>query len=315
MRFLFLWLVVWCVQSVADAHLFVYHRFGDDRHPSTNIPTEKLREQFTYFKERGYKVVPLEDVVQRIHAKEAIPDTWVVLTIDDNYKSFYDNGLALFKEFGYPFTLFVYTGATQRGYGDYATWEQLHEIGKYGELAFHSHEHPNMTQLDDDALKKDFETGMALFEKHLGKKARYFSYPYGEYDERVKAIASSYDFEAIINQNMGAVSHQSDLLNLDRSALGENSNLGTLLSYRHLNAKWLAPKTYPKDSKLNTVEVEIQEKTKQAGLYITGLGWQEIPVEEGIIRYTVDQTLTHDRTRLILSVGKKISTHILIKDH
>ena len=221
MRLLFLWLFVWCAQAFADAHLFVYHRFGDDRHPSTNVSLEKLREHFIYFKERGYKVVPLQKVVERIYAKEPIPDTWVVLTIDDNYKSFYDNGLALFKEFGYPFTLFVYTGATEQKYGDYSTWEELREIAKYGELEFHSHNHPYMTQLSDKALKKDFETGLALFEKHLGKKPRYFTYPYGEYDARVKAIAAAYGFEAIINQNMGAVSHRSDPLNLDRSALGE----------------------------------------------------------------------------------------------
>ncbi|MBE0495590.1 MAG: polysaccharide deacetylase family protein [Campylobacterales bacterium] len=314
MRFLFFWLCVWCVQGLADAHLFVYHRFGDDRHPSTNVSLEKLREQFTAFKERGYKVVPLQDVVERVYAKEPIPDTWVVLTIDDNYKSFYENGLALFKEFGYPFTLFVYTGATEQGYGDYSTWKELREIAKYGALEFHSHNHPYMTQLSDAALKKDFETGLALFEKHLGKKPRYFSYPYGEYDERVKAIATSYGFKAIINQNMGAVSHRSDPFNLDRSALGENSNLSNLLSYRHLNAQWITPKTYPSDAKLSTVEVEVLEAGDKAGLYITGLGWQEVPMEHGRVHYTVDQTLTHDRTRLILSVGKKISTHILIKD-
>lgn len=315
MRLLFLWLIVWCVHALADAHLFVYHRFGDDRHPSTNISIEKLREQFTYFKENGYQVVPLEQVVEQIKAKRPIPDTWVVLTIDDNYKSFYENGLAIFKEFNYPFTLFVYVGATHRGYGDFTTWEELREIARYGELEFHSFNHPYMTQLNNEALRKDFQEGIALFEKHLGKKPRYFTYPYGEYDERVRDIAASFGFEAIINQNMGAVSHRSNLLNLDRSALGENSNLANLLSYRHLDAAWITPKTYPVDSKIGTIEVKVNELSDRAGLYITGLGWQEVPMDRGYIRYDVDQMLTHDRTRLILSVGKKISTHILIKDN
>ena len=39
--------------ALADAHIFNYHRFDDDRHPSTNISSKNLREQFEYFKEKG----------------------------------------------------------------------------------------------------------------------------------------------------------------------------------------------------------------------------------------------------------------------
>lgn len=315
MRLLLLWLVVWCVQSFADAHMFVYHRFGDDRHPSTNISVETLRTQFTYFKENGYHVVPLQTLVETLQSGKPVPDKWVVLTIDDNYKSFYENGLEVFKEFDYPFTLFVYVKATEKKYGDYASWEELREISRYGELEYHSYDHPFMTQLDDEALKKDFETGLALFEKHLGKAPRYFTYPYGEYDERVQKIAASYGFEAIINQNMGAVSAQSDVFNLERSALGETSKLDELLRYRHLDATWITPKAHPDNAPLGTVEAITQESGSKAGLYITGLGWREVPMEKGVVRYEIDKPLTHDRTRLILSVGNKINTHILIKDH
>jgi len=45
--------------AFADAHIFNYHRFDDDRHPSTNISSKNLREQFDYFKEKGYEVIPL----------------------------------------------------------------------------------------------------------------------------------------------------------------------------------------------------------------------------------------------------------------
>ena len=42
--------------AFADAHIFNYHRFDDDRHPSTNISSKNLREQFEYFKEKGFSV-------------------------------------------------------------------------------------------------------------------------------------------------------------------------------------------------------------------------------------------------------------------
>jgi len=39
----------------ADAHIFVYHRFSDTRHPSTNTSLSELRKEFNHFKNNGYK--------------------------------------------------------------------------------------------------------------------------------------------------------------------------------------------------------------------------------------------------------------------
>jgi len=38
----------------------------------------------------------------------------------------------VFKEYGYPFTLFIAVKYTERGYRDYVSWKQLKEISKYG---------------------------------------------------------------------------------------------------------------------------------------------------------------------------------------
>ena len=314
LRSLFL-LGLWCLSLIADAHIFVYHRFGDDRYPSTNISIPALRAQFDFLKSNGYEVVPLSQIVDAIRLQKPISDKWVALTIDDNYKSFFENGLEVFKEYNFPFTLFVYVEAAQKKYGDFSDWEELREISNYGELAFHSYGHPHMTQLDRTSLKQDFEKGLLLFEKELGFKPRYFSYPYGEFDQEVKDLAKSYGFEAIFNQNIGAISKESDVMNLDRSALGENSDLKDLLSYSHLNAHWIEPLDYPKDALLKSVHVKSSMVSPKAGLYITGLGWQEVPMRDGEVHFTINKPLTHERTRLILSIGKRISTHIIIKDN
>jgi peptidoglycan/xylan/chitin deacetylase (PgdA/CDA1 family) len=314
LRTLFL-LGLWCLSLVADAHIFVYHRFGDDRYPSTNISTQTLRAQFDYLKSNGYEVVPLFQIVEAINSKELLNQKWVAFTIDDNYKSFYENGLEIFKEYGHPFTLFVYAEAAQKKYGDFSDWEELRDIANYGQLAFHSYAHPHMTKMDEKALKEDFERGLKLFQKELGFKPEYFSYPYGEFDKNVQKIANSYGFKAIFNQNTGAISSNSNPMNLDRSALGENSNLKELLSYTHLSADWIEPLHYPESGILESVHVKSSIDSPKAGLYITGLGWREVPVVDGVVNFNINKPLTHERTRLILSVGKRISTHIIIKDN
>lgn len=311
----FWWFLLLSVTVWADAHIFIYHRFNDDRYPSTNTSLQELRYEFEYFKRNGYEVVSLEKLVQALRAKETIPDNWVVLTIDDNYKSFYRHGLALFKEYGYAFTMFVYVDATEQKYGDYMSWDELKELAKYGSLAFHSMHHPHMTELSDDALKKDFDEGLALFEKRLGIKPRYFSYPFGEFSPRVKAIAESYGFEAILNQNMGAVASFSDPLDLDRSALVGKSDLNAFLKYKALEATWIEPQYLLKDAKVGTLHVKANTSATKGGLYISGFGYQELELQEGVFQANITKILTKERTRFIVSVGNKISTKLLVKDN
>ncbi len=299
----------------ADAHIFVYHRFGDSRYPSTDTTITQLKKEFKYFKTNGYKIIPLEKLVNAVKNGKKIPDKWIVLTIDDNFRSFYDNAFDIFKKYNYTFSLFVYVEATQKKYPDYLSWKQLREILKYGSLEFHSYAHPHMTFMSDKKLKKDFQKGLKLFEKNLKIKPKYFSYPYGEYDNRVKSIAKSFGFDAIINQNMGAVGKDSDVYNLDRNALVGKSNLKFLLKFKYLKAIWIEPKSYPKNGIITALHVETKQFAKYGGLYISGNGWEKIAIKNGVIDLKLDKKLTKARNRIIISIKNKISTKLLIKDN
>ncbi|BDY13099.1 polysaccharide deacetylase family protein [Hydrogenimonas cancrithermarum] len=312
--FIGLWLIA--TSLWADAHIFVYHRFGDTRHPSTDTTIDVLKKQFDYFKAHGYEIVPLSRLVTALKAKRPIPDNWVVLTIDDSFKSFYVNGLPIFKAYGYPFTLFVYTKGTESHYGDFMTWEQINDAKKYGELGFHSHTHPHMVSQSDTFLEKDFETGLALMKLRTGERPKYFAYPYGEYDGRVKAIAESFGFDAICNQNVGAVSEASDPYDLDRIALTGDPDLKSKLGIKFLPAEWIEPKAWPKEGIVRDVRIKIDIPTnaKRAQLYLTGYGWRWVDLNDGEVNLTLDKPLKNRRSRLILKLDNdKISTKILVK--
>ncbi|WP_457596099.1 polysaccharide deacetylase family protein [Hydrogenimonas sp.] len=302
--------------AFADAHIFVYHRFGDNRHPSTSTALDELRREFDYFKTHGYQVVPLSRLVAALKKGENIPDNWVVLTIDDSYRSFYEKGLPIFVEYGYPFTLFVYTKATEAGYGDFMSWKQVNEAKKHGELGFHSHSHPHMVSKSDAFLQEDFQKGLALMRKRTGERPRYFAYPYGEYDARVRRIAESFGFDAICNQNVGAVSRESSRFDLDRIALTGRATLADKLRIRYLSARWLAPEKWPEKGVLTDVHIRLKPETKdQKGwLYLTDYGWQRVSVKGAQVRCRLDKPLRNRRSRLILKLQKdKINTKILVK--
>lgn len=297
----------------ADAHLFVYHRFGDAKHSSTNTSLKVLKKQFEYFKNNDYKVISLKTLNIALKEKKNIPDNWVVFCIDDSYKSFYTNGLKLFKEYKYPFTLFVYIQATDGGYSDFMTWKQIQETSKYGEIGLHSYGHKHMVSLSIDAIKKDTDRALASFKKHMKVKPLYYAYPYGEFDEKVKKTINSYNFELILNQNVGAVSDKSPRDDLDRIALTGDANLKHKLRIKFLDAKWISPKSYPKNAKLNDIHVTMSPSISKAELYVSGGGWEYIKIKDGVFKSSKTYPLKFKRTRVIIKSGNAYTSKIIVK--
>jgi peptidoglycan/xylan/chitin deacetylase (PgdA/CDA1 family) len=298
----------------ADAHIFVYHRFGESRHHSTNTSLSELRKEFNHFKKNGYKVVKLETLVNALKADKEIPDNWIVLTIDDNFKSFYTKGYPIFNEFGYPFTIFVYLEATAKKYKDYTSFAQLRKMNSLASFEYHSYGHGHMANMSDAKIRADFDKGLGIFEKELGIKPKYFVYPYGEYNERLERISKEYGFEAMFNQNMGAVSKGTNIFDIDRSALVGRPKLKTYLNFDDLqDYELIEPKSFPKDGILRSVKAKVDKKAKKAYVYIRGHGWRPEKVKDLIIDYKISKKIKGKRMKVGIQVGTKLKVRVFMK--
>lgn len=297
----------------ADAVVFAYHRFNDERHKSTNISNEKLKTDFTYLKENNYTVVPLSKIVDMIKKNIPIPEKTIALTIDDNYKSFYENGLPIFKEFGYPFTLYVYVEGTEKKYGDFMRWHEIIEASKYGELGLHSYSHPRLTHLSDNEVLNDTAKAKTIFEKRMGFSPKSYSYPYGESDERTQKIIKSFGFDFICNQNNGAVTNTSDTNDIDRIAVSDDTDIKQKLHIKALDIKKLDIKR--DKNKLEKIDLLLNDKNiEYIEMYISGYEWVKLKVNDGKVSYNIDKILKLDRNTVTIRDGNKIATKLVIKE-
>lgn len=300
MRYIFFILISFST-LFANAHIFVYHRFGDSRYPSTNTTTKQLIKQFEYLKKHNYKVVPLKTILDKVSKKEFIPDNWIVLTIDDAYKSFYNYGLPVFKKYHYPFSLYVYVEASNRCFGDFMTWKQIKEASKYGEIGLHSYAHPRLQNLTTKEIIADTNKSYNIFTKKMGFKPISYAYPYGEYTKRVKeTLKNNFDFKAILNQSTGTINKNTDLYDIPRIALVGKVNIKHKLRYKSFQAKWYQPELFPKDGILRRVYAKVDPKIKKLKLYITKEGWRDVNVKDGIVDLAMNIYLKDSRTRLML---------------
>lgn len=314
MRYLLLLIISYYYLS-ANAHVFVYHRFGDNKHLSTNTTLKELEKEFQYFKDNGYEVVKLSQIVEKVKSRQEVPNNWVALTIDDGYKSFYENGLEIFKKYNYPFSLYVYVNATNKKFGDFMTWEQIKEASKYGEIGLHSFKHPHLTNLNKEDIYKDTKIAFDIFTKKLGFEPKSYAYPYGEYNKTVLKEMKKFGFDYILNQSTGTVNSKSNIYDIQRVALVGDVNLKQKLKYKTLDATWYEPKVFPKDGILKKVKAKVDPKIKNIKLYVTGHGWRDIKVNNGIIDQNLEIKLKKARTRVILSTDYfTLTSKIIIKN-
>lgn len=300
MRYLF-FVIISFSYIFANAHIFVYHRFADDRYASANTSKKELIKQFEYFKQNNYQVVPLEKIIAKLKNHEEIPSKWVALTIDDAYKSFYEHGLEIFKQYNYPFSLYVYVEATNKHYGDYMSWEQIKESSQYGTIGLHSYSHPRLQNLSANEVLEDTQKAYDTFVEKLGFKPTSYAYPYGEYTGLVtKVLQENFNFDAILNQNTGSVNGQTDPLDIPRIALVGEVNIAHKLRYKTFDVEWYEPKEFPKDGILKRVNAKVDPKYKTLKLYITKEGWRDVEVKDGIVDEKFNLYLQKARTRIML---------------
>jgi len=221
--------VVGIAVATDNAVVLMYHRFGEDRYPSTNIRVEQLEAQLEHLRDGGYTVVPMTDLVAALTDGDPLPDRAVVLTVDDAYRSVYEVAFPRFREFGFPFTVFVATDPVDDRLPDYMTWDQMREMGAAG-VTFANHGASHMSLIERregerDAdwrarVQADLESARQRLSQELDVIATVFAYPYGEYDTTTASIVRDMGYLAF-GQQSGAIGPSSDPRALPRFPMAE----------------------------------------------------------------------------------------------
>lgn len=321
-----------------SATILIYHRFGDDRYPTTNVSTEAFAEQMAFLADNGYTVIPLAELIVLLKNRETIPDKTVVITIDDAYSTVYDNAWPILKKYGYPFTVFVYTKGVDQGYGDYMNWSQLRELKEQGaDLQDHSfgHKHLAFRQNDMDEfgyrawISGDLVKSMALFSRELGDTPRFFALPYGEYNDIVVEEAKALGYEAVFTQDPGAVGPHSDLYYLPRQPiLGDEwasmPHFEKILKLIDFPISDLTPHPQQlKEAMVARFQVRLLNPEDYVpgtfGFWVTGLGWHQGQREGDIIYFDAKEPLQKPISRVVVSgreaKSKKLATRTWMLIH
>ena len=207
----------------------MYHRFNENKYPSTNIQMDIFRQQIKVIRELKYKFYDPKNLEKNFDVPKI--EKKILITIDDAFTSFYKVAWPYLKKEKIPFILFVSTQTI--GKNGYMTWDQIKELEKesIAYIGNHSHTHKYLVDLKNEEFINDINTSTSIFKDKLGYNPIFFSYPFGEYSAFIKEYISK-NFKFSFGQHSGVIDINKDHHELPRFPM--NEKYGDLKRFKFL---------------------------------------------------------------------------------
>jgi peptidoglycan/xylan/chitin deacetylase (PgdA/CDA1 family) len=198
------------LRSTEAAVALIYHRFDDDRYPSTNISLATFRLQLEWLVANRYEVWPASRLIAVLEDGAEIPDHVAVITIDDGYRSLL-GAVTLLEEYQFPFSVFVSAGGIDQRVPDLLDWETLRQLcGRGAEILNHGFDHESLLARPGEAdearrqrILEQVGKAQARIDSELPGACRekIFSWPYGEFDRLAEEALAGAGYPAFGQQS------------------------------------------------------------------------------------------------------------------
>jgi glycosyltransferase involved in cell wall biosynthesis/peptidoglycan/xylan/chitin deacetylase (PgdA/CDA1 family) len=180
--------VVLSYHSIAD-------RSGDPVLARYSVPPALLRDQLNGLLRRGYTFLSGDDFADFLSGKVEMPSKAALVTFDDCYEELLDVARQVLEPRRVPAVAFCVTGLPSNAWDiskgaeplKLLTPEGLASLCAHGvEIGSHSRRHRPLPRLSDAELIDEVEGSAADLERIGLPRPRFFAYPYGLHEKRVR---------------------------------------------------------------------------------------------------------------------------------
>jgi peptidoglycan/xylan/chitin deacetylase (PgdA/CDA1 family) len=217
-----------------SAVVLLYHRFGENNLPTTNIRLEQFDEHIKLLTSGLYSVLSVPEVVARLKNKTPFAPRTITITVDDAYKSVMTEGWPRLKAAGLPMTLFVSTDSVDGNNPNYMNWDDIRRLKSEGvTIGHHTASHLHMIHEGVEKSLADVKRASTRFMEELGEVPTLFAYPYGEYDLELITEIKAMGFDIAFSQYSGPAAFWTNPFALPRFPVNErfgNSDRFSLIS-------------------------------------------------------------------------------------
>ena len=221
--------------------VLLYHRIGAPKLSSLvagqYVAPALFASELDYLSTRGWKSDSL-DHISGTQCVEGGDDRFCV-TFDDGYLSVYEHAYPALAKRNMPATVYIVAdtiggiNAWDRNAGDQMekmmSAEQVREMSDNGfEIGSHTLTHAHLPMLSDEQLRTEVVDSKHQLEDIIGKEVTSFSYPYGDYDNRVLEAAIAAGYKNAVSTRLGVIVSGTSLFEIPRVNVRWNA-IGPLL--------------------------------------------------------------------------------------
>ncbi len=211
-----------------------YHDFSRTR-PATQmcLNTDEFRRHLEYIRTEGLTVISMQEFLDWLHGKLELPAQCVLITIDDGWRSVYTDAYPILKEYGFPFTIFLYTDFIS-GKGDSMSTAMIRDMQQNGAtVGSHSATHAYPSEWKE-ALKRGADKMEGMLNKELKDSKKIldnrfgtvntYCYPGGFVMQEMLDQMNAFGYSAAFTVLPGKVNIQEDPLQIHRYIVFGNDN-------------------------------------------------------------------------------------------
>ncbi len=212
--------------------ILMYHYVNGDKSNTLNVSRENFSRQMKFLKDSSYSVISLDELVRRIKKGEGFIPKTVVITFDDGMEDNYLNAFPVLAKYDMPASMFLITGyiGTKEGY---LKWDQVRLMMENGiDFGGHTRNDVYLPAVEEThrlweevaGCKKDIEL-------ETGRSVKYFCYPIGGFNEKVKLAVQKAGYEGACTTNRGFDRCNRDVYELNRVKV-TNSDMTSPFHFR-----------------------------------------------------------------------------------
>jgi peptidoglycan/xylan/chitin deacetylase (PgdA/CDA1 family) len=189
-----------------------YHNLSSGEPNKMTVSQDMFEQQMRLLKEKGYRVISLDQFFDFLEFKTPLPPKSVVITIDDGRRSMYEIAFPILKKYGYPAALFIYTDAVMDT-SQTLSWGLLQEMAGQGiDIQCHAKSHRNLVLPGKKESFKDYFENLEeelsackdTVKKKLDREAKYLAYPYGDTNPLIIELAKKLRYRGAFTTKRGS---------------------------------------------------------------------------------------------------------------
>lgn len=219
--------------------ILMYHDVSPEPEPAFRRYAVTVREftrQMRWLADAGYEAIDLDALLAARRGQGELPAHPVVITFDDGLQSCADHATRVLRDHGFTAVFFLVTdqvGATShwmRAEIDVElplfNWKTAVELVEGGfQCGAHTVTHPRLTRLDPARCREELARARARLEQELGRPAVHLAYPFGDWDDDVREMASEVGYQTACTTRPGLCAPDDDPLVLPRITVYGHENL------------------------------------------------------------------------------------------